>query len=153
MGILLYAVTGIAVGPLAAQTAPVTRLTDARTQDVRRDLVDAAIARETALALECRECLYRDTFTSETNIRHNLVHAIQSDQPHRARNIAIGAIVGAVVGGTIGERVGQHSVDALCSGRDCSGPRLTPLYDAAYGAAIGALVGGLVGWVWPRPAT
>jgi hypothetical protein len=138
---------------VAAQPVAVTRLTDARTQDVRRDLVDAAIDRESELALECRECLYRGTFGSEANIRHDLVYAIQSHQPHRVRHIVIGAIVGAVAGGTIGERVGQRSVDDLCSGRDCSGPRLTPLYDAAYGAAIGALVGGLVGWVWPRPAT
>jgi len=149
MVILSCAITGIAVRPLAAQTVsqPVAHLTDSTAQEPPH-VGSLGIGGESGLALECRECLDRSAFGSATNNRHDLVRAIQSNPSHRVRNIVIGAIIGAVVGGTVGERVGQRSVDNLCSGRDCSGPRLTPIYDAAYGGAIGALVGGLVGWVW-----
>jgi hypothetical protein len=150
MVIRLCAITCIAVCPAAAQAQ--SQAVDPPAQDAPH-VVRFGVGQDTGLALECRECLARGAFGSTTNNRPGPVRAIQSVPSHRARNIVIGAIVGAVVGGTIGERVGQRSVDDLCSGRDCSGPRLTPLYDAAYGAAIGAIVGGLVGWVWPRPAT
>ena len=151
MIILLCAGSGIAPCRLAAQTVSQaeTRLADSHAQDAQLGHVDVAIGLEARLAVVCHECLDRGMFSSAMSNRHDPLRAIQSEPSHRRRNIVIGAILGAVAGGTIGERVGQRSVDNLCSHRDCGGPRLTPIYDAAYGAAIGALVGGVLGWVWP----
>jgi hypothetical protein len=145
--IVVCAVAGIAASPLSAQT--LSQAVAPRAQYALLGRVDWAIGRETRLPLVCHECLDRGAFGSATNHRHDPLRAIQSEPSHRKRNIVIGAILGAVAGGIIGERVGQRSLDDLCSHRDCGGPPLTPIYDAAYGAAIGVVVGGVLGWVWP----